>query len=265
MNYFYFYALLAVGPLLVGNVVESAPIALSVFSSPTVETFEAVATAPNFVFALPTGYVFPSGVTLKGPNPNSQDELLVLDFLGPFPVYGLFDNGTINSSTKLRSGTGYVVEGGSTEGQNTFTFEFPGPVSEVGLFVSALKEDDLTTRGIPQGGSVDTPITMQIFDTSGGLIESHTFATTSAVPLTDDNFIGVGSTTAIGSFAVSSPVGQFHGFAFDDVIFQPTDVVPEPGTWFLVGLGAGSLVLSKGRRTRKQHCRGPGSKTSSGK
>ena len=247
----HFHVLLVVTTLLIGNVVESAPIALSVFSSPTVENFEGVAIAPNFVFAPPTGYVFPSGLTLKGPSPNSQDELLVLDFLGPFPVYGLFDNGIINSSTKLRSGTGYVVEGSPTEGQNTFTFEFPGPVSAVGLFVSALKEDDLTTRGIPQGGSVDTPVTMQIFDTTGGLIESHTFPTTSAVPLTDDNFIGLGSTTAIGSFAVSSPVGQFHGFALDDVIFQPTDVVPEPGTGLLWGLGAIGLVLGKGRRTRR--------------
>ena len=250
--------------LLIGNVIESAPIALAVFSSPTVETFEGVVTAPNFGFAPPTGYVFPSGLMLKEPNPKSQDELLVLDFLGPFPVYGLFDNGVINSSTKLRSGTGYVVEGRPTEGQNTFTFEFPGPVSAVGLFVSALKEDDLTTRGIPQGGSVDTPMTMQIFDTTGGLIESHMFATTSAVLLTDDNFIGLGSTTAIGSFTVSSPVGQFHGFAFDDVVFQPTHAVPEPRSCLLWGLGAIGLVLSKGARTRKQQRRAPNIRMPSG-
>jgi len=50
------------------------------------------------------------------------------------------------------------VEGRSTGGQNTFTFEFPGPVSEVGLFVSDLKEDDLTTRGTSQDGAVDTAL-----------------------------------------------------------------------------------------------------------
>ena len=126
--------------------------------------------------------------------------------------------------------------------------------------MSALKEGDLTTWGIPQGGSVDAPMTMQIFDTTGGLIESHTFLTTSAVPLTDDNLIGLGSTTAIGSFTVSSPVGQFHGFAFDDVIFQPTRAVPDPGTWLLWEPGAIGLVLKKGRRTRKQQRRVPNSR-----
>ena len=170
---------------------------------------------------------------------------------------------TTGSSTVPRSceaAPGTSWKAGQSRGRIHLHSSFLEPVSAVGLFVSALKEGDLTTWGIPQGGSVDAPMTMQIFDTTGGLIESHMFATTSTVPLTDDNFIGLGSTTAIGSFTVSSPVGQFHGFAFDDVIFQPTRAVPDPGTWLLWEPGAIGLVLKKGRRTRKQQRRVPNSR-----
>jgi hypothetical protein len=87
------------------------------------------------------------------------------------------------------------------------------------------------------------PVTLSVFDTSGGLIEQLTLPSTLPVPLSDAHFIGLKSPTPIGSFTI----GATGFFVFDDVLFQTTSV-PEPATVIMLGSGLVGLAGYAWRR-----------------
>ena len=152
--------------------------------------------------------------------------LVIGDFRLGSAVYGLANNGGIQSPADLHGGTAYASADGDA---GTFRFGFETPVNVVGAFVSSFK-------GQPTEDS--QPMPLSIFDLSGNLIESDVFTSLPPPPLRNHDFIGVGSTTLIGSFAISSPVPFF---VFDDVPRQP-------GPEALRSRATGWLALGSGRR-----------------
>jgi hypothetical protein len=226
------------------------PITLGDFTSPTVETFEGVVAPASSLygagFRVPaTGFTFSSGLTLSIPSPNPADGsgFLVGDFAQGSAGYGLSSNGTISSPADLRSGTSYAGTGSSMV-PLAVGFHFPSPVNLVGLFASTVSED-----------GVESPLVFTLFDTSDSLIGSVTFTDIQPVPLTNANFLGVGSDTPIGSFTIGVPAGTgFNGFfVFDDLMFQASasPTVPEPATLLPTCLaGLAWLICERRRRSR---------------
>jgi hypothetical protein len=206
-------------------------ITLSAFSNPTVETFENILgiSVPVDFQAFghpPTGFRFPSGLTLVAPNPNPPRGLVIGDFRVGRAIYGLGNGGEISSPADLHSGTAYASADGDA---GTFRFAFNTPVNLVGVFVSPFRD---------QPGEAQAPITLSIFDTSGNTIESDLFPSIPPPPLRGGNFIGVGSDVPLGSFEISSPTPFF---VFDDVTFEGT-AVPEPPGLILVSIGTFGLI-----------------------
>jgi hypothetical protein len=183
----------------------------------------------------PAGFHFSSGLTFLAPNPNPPFDFLIGDFSQGNAMYGLGASGRIQGPGDLHGGTAYAAAGGDV---GTFRFGFDNPVNLVGVFASSFQV---------QPGQERQPITLSIFDTAGILIESDVFTSIPPPPLRDGNFIGVGSTTPIGSFTISSPLPFF---VFDDVMFEST-AIPEPTTLTLFVVGALGLVGCGWRRRTK--------------
>ena len=80
-------------------------------------------------------------------------------------------------------------------------------------------------------GQEDGRITLTTYSPDDELIESFTFDTLS-IPLTDDNFIGLGGGGPIGRFEIGA-VNSY--FVFDDVIWE---AIPAPCPEDLDGSGA---------------------------
>lgn len=231
---------------------RASVISESAFTSPTVESFEGVVgvSVPRGLFsggmygAPPTGFVLGSGLTLVGPSPNPSNgaDFIIGDFNANSGGggYGLLENGNISSPADLKSGTAFAGAGNPVAPVNTFSFSFPFPVNLVGTYVSSVN---------PTGPSPSVPVTLTIYDSSSTVIESHTFTSIAAVPLTSANFIGLGSATPIAGFSISST----DFFVFDDVKFQATAVsaVPEPSTLTATGLGL-MMVLGLALRRRSR-------------
>jgi len=181
-------------------------------ASPLIEPFEGilgVTVRPDlsngFCGAPRSGLVLPSGLTFVSPDPNpSQNELFIIcDYLLGNGTYDLCDNGVIVGPADLHSGTAYAGAAGIVGESHAYGFEFPIPAADFGVFVSACT--------FFSGAEV----TLTTFDPGGQFIEAVTFVT-EPVPLTDDNFIGLGGGDPIGSFEISSN----DTFAFDDVIWE---------------------------------------------
>ncbi len=184
-------------------------ITLGDIDSPQIEDFEGIigVTVPAGLFsggmygAPPANVPLPSGLTLTFPDPNlpSGTDFIIGDYLfdGGGGVYGVGANGLIASPADLHSGTAFA--GAGVGGGFIYTFEFPVPVVNFGMFASA-------------GGTGQ--LTLTTFTPAGAQIESITFST-GPVPLTDLNFIGLGNTGPIGSFEISSA----NFFVWDDVLW----------------------------------------------
>ncbi len=183
-------------------------ITLGDIESPQVEDFEGIigVTVPAGLFsggmygAPPANVPLPSGLTLIFPDPNSPKgtDFIIGDFLFDSGDGGYGLGGTdITSPADLHSGTAFA--GAGVDGGFIYTFEFPMPVSDFGMFAAA---------ATPQ-------ITLTTFTPDGAQIESITFNTI-PVPLTDSNFIGLGNSGPIGSFEISSETF----FVWDDVLWE---------------------------------------------
>ena len=169
------------------------PIDLEDITAPDIETFEGVLAVivkhtlfMGFVGPPPAGTVLPSGLEFVSPDPNPF-HFFICDYRTGDGSFGLCDNGTIEGSADLLSGTAFAGTGGAIDGVHAFRFEFPTPVANFGVFASAC---DLN------GGLV----TLTTFDPDGRFIEQATFETV-PVPLTDDHFMGLGGGDPIGGFA----------------------------------------------------------------
>lgn len=195
-------------------------------ASPLIEPFEGVLGVTvrpdlfNGFCGVPrSGLVLPSGLTFVSPDPNpSQSDLFIIcDYLLGNGTYGLCDNGVIVGPADLHSGAAYAAAAGTIGESHAYGFEFPIPAADFGVFVSACT--------FFSGAEV----TLTTFDPGGQFIEAVTFVT-GPVPLTDDNFIGLGGGDPIGSFEISSN----DSFAFDDVIWEAAfldgdnDGIPDP-------------------------------------
>lgn len=215
-------------------------ITLGDISSPVIEPFEGIigVDVPPGLFsgamfgAPPAGFVMPSGLKFIFPDPNDPKgaDFIIGDYLFDQGggLYGLLENGSISSPADLRSGTAYAAAGAPFDPLWVFRFEFPIPAVDFGVFASA-----------SLGDGASGEVTLTTFDLDGAFIESFTFSTL-PVPLTDENFIGLGGKGAIGSFEISSD----SFFAFDDVIWE---TIPAPPTLALLCLAGVAGARSRRR------------------
>ncbi|MCH8851070.1 MAG: hypothetical protein IID41_00295 [Planctomycetes bacterium] len=183
-------------------------ITLDDIDSPQIEDFEGIigVTVPPGLFsggmygAPPANVPLPSGLTLTFPDPNppTGTDFIIGDYLfdGGGGTYGL-GGGSISSPADLHSGTAFA--GAGEGGGFIYTFEFPVPVVDFGMFAA----------------TVTGQLTLTTFTPAGAQIESITFNTIPP-PLTDLSFIGLGNTGPIGSFEIRSE----SYFVWDDVLWE---------------------------------------------
>lgn len=219
------------------NPVQAVPVVPGDFGPGAVmESFEGLSSATNIpavgngAFLQPgvdAPYTFPSGVTLTDPIPNSSEEgPRVGDFaLGDASVTLLWNS--IESASDVAFGTTYLISGGDFS--NGFAeFTFPTDMLRVGAYLS---------------GSNDQ-VQLSVFDSSGGLLETgFAFTGGGGVDFWRTNFVGFENTIGIRKMTIQGGpnmtlvVGPRH-FLVDGLTFE---VIPEPATIFLLGLGAAFL------------------------
>lgn len=175
-----------------------------------VSGFEGVLTegAPG-VAALPAGLFLPNGVRFFGPPPmKGQPLFTVADFLraekGNPIVYDLGTSGLVSGPEALIDGTAFAAS--TQPPTEPWIFQLAQPTRALGLYVSVFGGGAFLLSGL---------------DIQGLPVVQEVFASTSAVPLDDDNFVGLSADEDLYGFSVSA-AGNF-------LIDAITVELPAPG------------------------------------
>jgi hypothetical protein len=232
-----------------GTVAEAISIGSDRFTaSAIVESFEGLVPAANIPQVDSSGilkpgvngpFTFSSGVTLTRPVPNmpppAASGVLVGDFSIGRAIFGLGENGQIQSVADIPNGTAYFALNAHP---GPIEFTFPSPVLRVGAFI--------TGGGSPGGAGI-----LSAFDRSGNILES---VRRSKVNVSDwkTNFLGVEDPgiTRITFSDTDAPLG-FNTLVLDSLTFES---VPEPASISLVLLGCFTMFfLANWEKLRRGH------------
>lgn len=240
-----FMALVLAAPFaaMSANAIPITPAAFG--SAVVVESFEGLVLGPNIRIGMGasllepgtvSAFTFPTGVALTAPVPNPgvlSQGAFVHDFARGADVTNNWGaTGVVNDAGDVPFGDAYLGAFHPSTGTVSFTLSFATPMDRVGAYVT---------------GVAGSTITMQIFDSSGTLLET---VTTGAVALGSwsTNFIGLQRPEQISRVTFIGRDFGIDGFTYEnDLLF-----VPEPATLqaMLLGLLGMTGLAALGRSQR---------------